>query len=60
MEEMRLADGDRHQVYPWELEKALGAGLPGTLVEGAANAANGCVWEREGEEVTWDINLLKS
>lgn len=34
--------------------------MPGTLVEGAANAANGCVWEREGEEVTWDINLLKS
>lgn len=37
MEEMRLADGDRHQVYPWELEKALGAGLDARDIGGRSS-----------------------
>lgn len=32
---------------------------PRTLVEGEVNEDNKCVWEREGEKVSWDINLLK-
>lgn len=33
--------------------------IPGMLVKGAANDDNECIWERVGEEVSWDINLLK-
>lgn len=50
--------GTRHIPESWTRHFELEL-MPGTLVEGAVNEDNECVWEREGEQVNWVINLSK-